>query len=383
VTDTAPIINFGGEKVALGPIRGDLLPLYQRWLNDFEVTRTLAVGLRPMTAEGEVAWYEGASRADGEVHFQVYERAGLHPVGIASLREIDHANRTAEFGIVIGEKDRWNRGYGTEVARLVLEYGFTALGLHNIWLQAFSFNEGGLKAYARGLPRNREAARGATLRGNRLRRGVHGLPRDGVRGLRIEASPARLNGVSMAPDRASLTGEKVALVPVRSDLTPLYQRWGNDWAVSRTRGIAIGPMTFEAAQEWYARGSMLWGRPGSYDFLVVEISGYRPVGLTAINDVSPVDGTGEFAVMIGERDAWGKGYGTEVTRVMLRFAFATLGLHNLMLVVLAVNERGIRAYERAGFRRIGRRRGSFRMAGLPVDDIYMDCLATEWRAARD
>jgi diamine N-acetyltransferase len=158
-----PIINMTGEKVALGPIRRDLLPLYQRWINDFEATRTLAVRLAPMTMEAEDAWYEQASKSEDGVQMTIYERASMRPIGNTDLRHIDHYHRTAEFGILIGEKECWGKGYGTEATRLMLDYGFTALGLHNIMLTAFSFNERGLRAYTRSgfreIGRRREAFR--------------------------------------------------------------------------------------------------------------------------------------------------------------------------------------------------------------------------------
>src|SRR5713226_7569928 len=156
------IINMSGEKVALGPVRRDLLPLYQRWINDFEVTRTLGARLRPMTSEAEEAWYEQSSKGD-DVHFTIYERAAMRPIGNTGLHDIDHFHRTAEFGILIGEKDCWGKGYGTEVTRLMLDYGFNGLGLHNIMLTAYSFNERGLRAYTRAgfreIGRRREAFR--------------------------------------------------------------------------------------------------------------------------------------------------------------------------------------------------------------------------------
>lgn len=145
----APILNILGEQVALGPMRRDLVPLYQRWMNDFEVTRTLAFGWRPQTAEGELAWYEATSGAADERTFTVYERATLRPIGNSGLMHIDPLHRNAEFGIVLGEKDCWGKGYGAEVAALILDYGFTALNLHMIWLQAYADNVRGLRAYAR------------------------------------------------------------------------------------------------------------------------------------------------------------------------------------------------------------------------------------------
>jgi RimJ/RimL family protein N-acetyltransferase len=158
-----PIINITGEKVALGPIRRDLLPLYQRWINDFAVTRTLSAGFRPMTWEAEEAWFEGASRQDRDAMFTIYERATMRPIGNTGIHDLNPHHRTAEFGLLIGEKECWGKGYGTETTRLMLDYGFTCLGLHNIMLHVYSFNERGLRAYTRAgfreIGRRREAIR--------------------------------------------------------------------------------------------------------------------------------------------------------------------------------------------------------------------------------
>jgi hypothetical protein len=54
-----PIVNIVGSLVALGPIRRDLLPQYQRWLNDFGARRNLGLAPGPMTMEAETAWFEG------------------------------------------------------------------------------------------------------------------------------------------------------------------------------------------------------------------------------------------------------------------------------------------------------------------------------------
>ncbi len=159
-----PILNLIGEKVALGPIRRDLVALYQRWINDFAVVRTLAVrAMRPMTAEGELAWYDRQATSEDDVTFTIYEYASLRPIGSTGLHQVDHYNRSATFGIVIGEKDCWGKGYGTEATRLVLDYAFTGLGLHNVMLQVFAKNERGMRAYRRAgfreIGRRRQARR--------------------------------------------------------------------------------------------------------------------------------------------------------------------------------------------------------------------------------
>ena len=82
--------------------------------------------------------------------------------------------------------------------------------------------------------------------------------------------------------------------------------------------------------------------------------------------------------MIGDKESWGKGYGTEVARLMLDYGFTCLGLHNISLWVHAENERGIRAYRRAGFRDAGHLRQFKWLGGRAYDFILMDCLATEF-----
>jgi diamine N-acetyltransferase len=148
-SDVGRITNIRGEKVALGPLERALLPEYRRWLNDFETARTLCATPRPMTAEQEEAWYETQANAESEAPFTVYALPELRPVGIAGLHEIDHRNRTADFGIVLGEADYRGRGLDTWTTRLVLDYAFTALGLHNVMLSVHEFNHAGRRAYGK------------------------------------------------------------------------------------------------------------------------------------------------------------------------------------------------------------------------------------------
>ncbi len=143
----APILNIVGERVALGPLRRDLLPLYTRWINDFGAIRNLELPPGPLTAEREREWYEGQSKAEDEVAFTIYELETLRPIGNTGLHEVDHRNRRAAFGILIGEPRCRGRGLGTETTRLMLDYAFTALGLHSVMLTVFEFNPAGIRAY--------------------------------------------------------------------------------------------------------------------------------------------------------------------------------------------------------------------------------------------
>jgi diamine N-acetyltransferase len=146
--ENQPIVNIVGERVALGPIRRDLLPLYQRWLNDFGTLRTLFIPPRPMTLEEETAWYERAAAPDASVvHFTIYETAAWRPIGNSQWLAIDFRNRTAEMGIFIGDAADRGKGYGTEATRLMLDYAFTALGLHSVMLTVYAYNPAAHRAY--------------------------------------------------------------------------------------------------------------------------------------------------------------------------------------------------------------------------------------------
>ncbi len=180
-----PILNIVGEKVALGPVRRDLATLYQRWMNDFEVTRLLGQPTAPRGLEYEHDWLDRVTRAIDPATFTVYERATMRPIGNTDLRDIDHRHGTALFGIVIGERDCWNKGYGAEATRLVLGYGFNVLGLHNIMLHVYAPNLGAIHAYER-----------AGFKPMGRRRGAHMVGRERVDSVYMDCTAGDFNAAS-------------------------------------------------------------------------------------------------------------------------------------------------------------------------------------------
>jgi RimJ/RimL family protein N-acetyltransferase len=158
-----PIINMTGTTIALGPFHRGILPDLLRWFNDFTFSIHCGDLIQPQTPEDVEAEYDRCTKGSDRFDFIIYERTSLRPIGIANLRDIDRRHLTAEFGIGIGERDCWGKGYGTETTSLVLDFGFTALGLHNIFLAPLSFNERAIRAYQRvgfkEIGRRREAYR--------------------------------------------------------------------------------------------------------------------------------------------------------------------------------------------------------------------------------
>ena len=144
-----PIINIEGELVALGPLQCEHVMLWTEWFNDFAMTGNLAMLPRPMTFEQEDAWYERASSDERNPTFAIYERTTWRTIGNCGLIDVDLIHRHAEVGIAIGEADARGQGYGTEAMRLLLDYAFTVLGLRNVMLRVYEYNDAGRRSYAK------------------------------------------------------------------------------------------------------------------------------------------------------------------------------------------------------------------------------------------
>lgn len=169
-------------------------------------------------------------------------------------------------------------------------------------------------------------------------------------------------------------GRKVGLGPIRREYAPLYARWMSDLRVTRTLAVASKPMTLEAEHRWLDQALV----SDDVVFTIFELTTLRPIGNTGLHRLDRVVGTSEFGIVIGEPDAWGKGYATEATELMLAYAFDVLNLHNVGLETYSINPAAIRAYEKAGFKHVGRRRGAMLVGRERCDLVIMDAVADDF-----
>jgi RimJ/RimL family protein N-acetyltransferase len=171
-------------------------------------------------------------------------------------------------------------------------------------------------------------------------------------------------------------GERVALGPLRRDLAATYARWVNHLDVRPGLGD-LGIHTRETEEAWVDEALKKGAErpPSRVEFTIYDRSDDTPVGTVGLFDLAWPAARAELGIALGERR--GQGLGTEATRLMLEWAFRTLGLRNVMLGALAWNQGAIRAYERAGFRRIGIRRGSEVSRGERVDVVLMDAVPAD------
>lgn len=138
-----------GDGIRLrAPEPGDL-ENFVKWLNDPEVIAGLQL-YAPLSLKDEEAWFENMLTRPPAEHAMVIEveREGQwQPVGNCGMHNIDWRIRSAELGIFIGDKSRWNQGIGTQVMRLLLQYGFNTLNLNRIALEVYDSNPRAIRSY--------------------------------------------------------------------------------------------------------------------------------------------------------------------------------------------------------------------------------------------
>jgi len=112
-----------------------------RWINDREVKRYL-MARYPYSLASEEEWAANAAKPNdyGEVRFAIETKDGVH-IGLCGLHRGRPEERTADLGIMIGDRDYHERGYGTDAVLTVLGFGFEQMNLHRVSLGVFEFNE--------------------------------------------------------------------------------------------------------------------------------------------------------------------------------------------------------------------------------------------------
>jgi [ribosomal protein S5]-alanine N-acetyltransferase len=180
---------------------------------------------------------------------------------------------------------------------------------------------------------------------------------------------------SSKPPLPTLHGERVVLRPPKPDDKQDRLAFGHHPEAARMYGDDfrnIAPMTPAEADAWYD-----WLL--AQDFGWVMETGGRCIGEARLHHVSWQDRRARYAIGIFDPEMWGRGIGTETTRLVLRFAFEELGLHRVDLRVLEYNTRAIRSYEKCGFVREGIERESALVAGEWHSDVMMGILEQEYR----
>lgn len=141
-----PLIAHGG--VYLRAAEREDTKLFVAWLNDRRTSRTLGT-IAPLSAASEDQWFEKMLADQGKTgyFFVACRLEDDRPIGTIGLFDLDQGNGSAGLGIAVGEAADRGKGYGTDMLRALLAFGFGSLRLERIWLEVFDFNAGARRVY--------------------------------------------------------------------------------------------------------------------------------------------------------------------------------------------------------------------------------------------
>ncbi len=136
-----------GQLVRLRALEATDLERAYTWINDREVTRYLAARY-PMSRADERRWLEEGPTNGfaGGVRLAIETKDGVH-IGNLDLHQVRPEDRKAGLGIMIGEKEYWSNGYGSDAIVTLLRFAFHEMNLQRVWLHVFEFNERGYACY--------------------------------------------------------------------------------------------------------------------------------------------------------------------------------------------------------------------------------------------
>lgn len=163
-------------------------------------------------------------------------------------------------------------------------------------------------------------------------------------------------------------------LPELEDASDLHKMRNDELAVESLGGFSIG-MTLEAAQKWVADK----GKYGSdIIFMISPLEDQKIIGHVGLYKIDHRIRSAEFAILIGDREFWGRGLGKTATLFALEFAFFQLNLNRISLQVLANNDRAVSLYQKVGFKREGILREAQFKYGKYLDIIEMAILKAEY-----
>ena len=175
-----------------------------------------------------------------------------------------------------------------------------------------------------------------------------------------------------------LSGPTTYLRPVEKADAPTLAAWFNDPEVTRFL-LRYQPITLGRQEAFLDKidASETHGLLG-----IVTREADRLIGVTGLHNMDIRNRHAVFGINIGDKSYWGKGHGTEATRLLIDHAFLTLNLNRIWLEVVEFNPRAILSYEKLGFRHEGRLRQHIFREGKYWDNLVMGIVRADWEKDR-
>lgn len=171
-----------------------------------------------------------------------------------------------------------------------------------------------------------------------------------------------------------IKGEKVGFKALHRDDLPRAVEWFQNLELITHLSNRGRVETAESEAAWFDRA--LKNEDGEVHFAIFELKRDRYIGGTGLFNIKPGNHA-TLGICIGDPTCWNKGYGTEAVQLMVQYGMFFHNLWNVRLGVYGYNDRARRAYLKAGFKEVGRFRGTILLGGKRYDDVWMDITRDE------
>lgn len=139
---------YTGEKVRLREYKKEDIKLAQKFINDVEVKKMINPGIPYLyTYEDEEKWFEKLSAANETYDFAIETLDESKYIGGCGINKLDWKNSVVTIGIFIGDKEYWNKGYGTDALNILIKFIFQQMNIHKIKINVFEYNKRAIKCY--------------------------------------------------------------------------------------------------------------------------------------------------------------------------------------------------------------------------------------------
>ncbi len=141
-------LKIKGERIYLRLLHhGDASKDYLNWLKDPLINKFLECRRERYSLKKIKVFIEKARKSKNNFLFGIFLNNNGEHIGNVKIGNINSFHRFADLGILIGKKEFWGKGYGTETIRLVTRFAFRKLKLHKIFAGIYANNKGSYKAF--------------------------------------------------------------------------------------------------------------------------------------------------------------------------------------------------------------------------------------------
>ncbi|MUK89497.1 GNAT family N-acetyltransferase [Ornithinibacillus sp. L9] len=172
------------------------------------------------------------------------------------------------------------------------------------------------------------------------------------------------------------SSQRLQLRKVHSSDLEQYHRWRNDLDLMTSTNPALDLYSIDETRHFVE--NVLMDSNSSKSYMIEDKYSQKTIGITSLINLDLKNRNAECIIDIGEKDYWGKGYGTEALNILLDYAFLELNLHRVSLRVYSFNKAAVHVYHKLGFKEEGKSRQSLYRKGRWHDVIYMGILKDEY-----